>query len=132
MGRPTEERASGMSIRLNDKALSHARGLLRSGDYTADERDDWSEHAPSADDENRFIDEHGIAEFARWHLGEDPEKTEGTKGRYSFPYGDFRTVHRCAVISGESRAGQYDHDEIEQALKELLTAMDKRTERDKG
>jgi hypothetical protein len=113
-----------MTVKLNDDALAHARGLIRDGKITHDERDDWSEHAPSTDDENRFIDKNGMAEFARWHLGEDTEKTKGTKGRYLFPYGDFRTVHRCAVISGESRAGQYDHTSIEKALKQLLESID--------
>lgn len=114
-----------MAIQLNKDALSHAHGLLRSGDVVRDDRDDWSEHAPSADDENRYIDQHGIAEYARWHLGEDPSKTEGTKGRYSFPVGDFHRLHRCAVISGESRAGQYDHKSVEKALKDLLDDIDK-------
>lgn len=121
-----EEVTTSMTVTLNEKALSHARGLLRRGEVTYDERDDWSEHAPSTEAENRFIDEHGMPEFALWHLGEDTDKTEGTKGRYLFPYGDFATLHRCAVISGESRAGQYDHASIEKALKELLTAIDKK------
>ncbi|MGN6272638.1 MAG: hypothetical protein ACTHMQ_06065 [Protaetiibacter sp.] len=117
-----------MTIRLNDAALSHARGLIRGGDVVADERDDWSEHAPSADDGNDFIETHGMKEYARWFLGEDTDATEGTKGRYLFPYGDFAKVHRCAVISGESRAGQYDHTSIEKALKELLEQIDEKSE----
>ncbi|WP_102191949.1 hypothetical protein [Microbacterium aurantiacum] len=116
-----------MAITLNQDALSHARGLLRRGEVVADVRDDWSEHAPSTQDENAFIDDHGMSEFALWHLGEDTDENEGTKGRYSFPYGDFRKLHRCAVISGESRAGQYDHAEIEKALKDLLTAIDEKS-----
>lgn len=113
-----------MATRLNKKALEHAQGLLSKGDVVRDERDDWSEHAPSTDDENAFIDKHGMDEFALWHLGEDTSATEGTKGRYSFPYGDFRRLHRCAVISAESRAGQYDHTSIEKALKDLLADID--------
>lgn len=119
-----------MTVQLNDQALTHARGLLRRNDVTHDERDDWSEHAPSTSDENGFIDEHGIDEYAKWHLGEDTDKTEGIKGRYSFPYGDFSKLHRCAVISGESRAGQNDHAEIEKAFKELLEGIDKKVEKD--
>lgn len=118
-----------MTVSLNKDGLAHARGLLRRGETVADERDDWSEHAPTAEEENAFIDAHGMAEFAKWHLGEDTSKTEGTKGRYSFPYGDFRKLHRCAVISGESRAGQYDHPTIEKALKELLGGIDRAQER---
>lgn len=113
-----------MTVHLNHHALSHAQGLLRTGKVVHDDRDDWSEHAPSTDDENAFIDKHGMDEFAKWHLGEDTEKTEGTKGRYLFPYGDFAKLHRCAVISGESRAGQYDHDTIEKAYQDLLADID--------
>jgi hypothetical protein len=118
-----------MTVTLNEKALTHAKGLLRRNEITLDKRDDWSEHAPSTDDENAFIDDNGLAEFAKWHLGEDTDKTEGTKGRYLFPYGDFHTLHRCAVISGESRAGQYDHDSIRDALHDLLEKIDAKAER---
>lgn len=119
-----------MTVTLNEKALAHARGLLRRGEVTDDTRDDWSELAPSAEDGNEFIDREGMAQYALWFLGEDTDETEGTKGRHLFPYGDFRTLHRCAVISGESRAGQYDHEEIRKALKELLTAIDEKTGRE--
>ena len=114
-----------MAVRLNEDALAHARGMVRRDEVVHDERDDWSEDAPSAQDGNEFIEKHGMAEYAKWHLAEDTDKTEGTKGRYLFPYGDFSRVHRCAVISGESRAGQYRHDSVEKALKELLEDIDR-------
>ena len=44
-----------MSIELNEPALRHARALVRAGDVVRDERDDWSEAAPTADEENSFI-----------------------------------------------------------------------------
>ena len=113
-----------MSVRLNKKALEHARNLVKRGKVVHDERDDWSEDAPSADDENRFIDKHGWDEYALWHLGEDPDASEETKGRFSFPYGDFSKVHRCAVISLESRAAQNDHDDIAKETKRLLEHID--------
>lgn len=115
-----------MTVRLNEQALTHARGLLRRNEVTHDERDDWSEHAPSTDESNAFIEKHGMAEYAKWHLGEDTDATEGTKGRYLFPYGDFTKLHRCAIISGESRAGQYDHAAVEKACRELLEGIDKK------
>jgi hypothetical protein len=113
-----------MAVTLNEKALTQARKLVKTGKVVRDERDDWSEHAPSAADENRFLAANDFDEYALWHLGVDPEVSEGTKGRFSFPIGDFAKVHRCAVISAESRAGQYDHDDIEDALKKLLTLID--------
>jgi hypothetical protein len=113
-----------MAVKLNRKALDHARSLIKKGKVERDVRDDWSEHSPSTDDENTFLEEHGFEDFAKWHLGLDGEKSDGTKGSVSFPFGDFTKVHRCAVISLESRAAQYDHDDIAKAAKELLELID--------
>jgi len=113
-----------MSIELNEPALRHARALVRAGDVVHDERDDWSEAAPTADEENAFIERDGWTEYSHWHLGVDKSENRETKQAYSFPFGDFRKVHRGGVIAGESRAGQYDHTEIRDALKALLELID--------
>ena len=113
-----------MTVRLNKKALEHARKLVEQGKAVHDERDSWSEDAPSTDDENRFIEKNGWDEYALWHLGEDPDKSEQTKGRFSFPYGDFAKVHRCAVISLESRASPNEHDDIARESKRLRELID--------
>ncbi len=114
-----------MTIKLNHKALSHARRLVERGKVVRDSRDAWSEDAPSADEENAYIDKHGYEGYGEWFLGVDDEKNEDTKGRYSFPFGDFTSVHRCAVISLEGRASQNDHDDIARASKNLLELIDK-------
>jgi hypothetical protein len=113
-----------MAIELNEPALRHARALIRDGKVVRDERDAWSEAAPTADEENAFIEKNGWTEYSHWHLGIDKQADGKTKGAYSFPIGDFRRVHRSGVISAESRAGQYDHDEIRDALKKLLDLID--------
>lgn len=113
-----------MGIELNKPALEQARKLVRGGDVVRDQRDDWSEAAPSADEENAFIEKHGWTEYSHWHLGIDDSKSEETKGRYSFPYGDFAKVRRGGVIALESRAAQNDHDEIAKASKDLLNLID--------
>jgi len=113
-----------MGIELNEPALRNARALVRAGKVVKDERDDWSEAAPTADEENAFIEREGWTEYSHWHLGIDKSANRETKQAYSFPFGDFRTVHRSGVISGESRAGQYDHTEIGDALKGLLELID--------
>ena len=104
-----------MTITLNKDALANAEKLVAAGKAVHDARDDWSEHAPSTSNENDFIEKHGYAEYALWHLGIDKSQSEETKGRYSFPFGDFTKVHRCAVISLESRAAQNDHGSIARA-----------------
>jgi hypothetical protein len=113
-----------MAVKLNDEALTHARDLVKGGKVVRDERDDWSEHAPSAEEQNKFIEREDWHEYGLWHLGIDTDQSAETKGRYSFPFGDFSKVHRCAVISLESRAAQNDHDDISTATKNLLKLID--------
>jgi hypothetical protein len=108
-----------MSVKLSRRAFEHAQALIKNSQCVLDERRDWSAHQPTAEEENRFIAQHGMAEYAKWHLGEDHEEAEDTKARYKFPYGDFKKVHRCAVLSAESRAGQYKHEDIELAAAHL-------------
>ncbi|MGZ3496861.1 MAG: hypothetical protein ACXWNK_06215 [Vulcanimicrobiaceae bacterium] len=114
-----------MAVTLNKKAFDHATRLVDRGKYVVDERDAWSEHKPSAQQENDFIEKHGFDEYAKWYLGINDEHREHTKGRYEFPYGDFEDVHRCGVLTVESRAGQYKHFDIEKAAAHLHEMIDK-------
>jgi hypothetical protein len=115
---------STMATTLYKTGYAHARELVEHGEVMRDQRDDWSEHRPSAEDENEFIRRHSMDEFGKWHLGIEPNEPADTKAHWKFPYGDFRKVHRCAVISAESRAGQYKHLDIEKAAKSLLELID--------
>ncbi|MDB4871939.1 MAG: hypothetical protein JWL97_2943 [Gemmatimonadales bacterium] len=112
-----------MAVTLHRSALTHARNLVKQGKAVRDERDAWSEHQPSAAKENEFIRRNGWREYGQWHLGVDTAADEETKARYKFPYGDFSRVHRCAVISAESRAGQYKYLDIERAAAQLLRLL---------
>ena len=115
-----------MAYRLNESAAQHAKRLINKGDFEYDERDDWSEHAPTSDEENDFIDKHGYGEYAKWHLGENSEHGEETKARYTFPYGDFRKVHRGAIQAAKVRASQNDHGDIGRATDELDELMSRK------
>jgi hypothetical protein len=112
-------RSIAMAVRLNRAAFSHAKELINEGKVVLDERDAWSEHQPSAEEENEFIRLHGFGEYGKWHLGIDDEEHEETKGRYKFPYGDFKAVHRCGVLSAENRAAQNKYRDIETAAAHL-------------
>ena len=111
-------------VKLSKTAFGHAKELVNEGKFVWDERDAWSEHQPFTQQENDFIRSHGIHEYAKWHLGIDDEEDEQNKKRYKFPYGDFHKVHRCGVISAESRAGQYKHHDRELAAAHLHGMMD--------
>jgi hypothetical protein len=111
-------------VRLNETAYEHARRMITEGMALIDERDDSSEHQPTAEQENEFIRAHGWIAYARWYLGINEEAAEQTKARHEFPYGDFEKVHRCGVLAAESRAAQYDHADIETAAAHLHGMLD--------
>jgi hypothetical protein len=124
-----------MATKLNQEGFKHAKSLVEKGQVALDDRDQWSEHQPSAQQETTFIKEHGFQEYAQWYLGVDDDKPEDTKERYTFPYGDFERVHRCGVLSAGVRAGQYKHHDIERAtaqLRDMLDAAKKQGARNKS
>ena len=107
---------------VNEDAVRNARKLIDDGKF--DDETPWSKAAPSADEANSDIDKDGFDDFARWHLGVDTSASEGTKGRYAFPYGDFAKVNRAALIHAKQRASQNGHDKIEKVAGELLDHLD--------
>lgn len=110
--------------KVNDDGVAHARKLIDGGQV--DTSTEWSDAAPSTDEENRQIDKQGYDGYGQWHLAMDTEASEETKGRYGFPYGDFSKVNRAALIHAKQRAAQNDHDDVEAAADSLLQRVDER------
>ena len=110
------------SYEVNRDAFDKAKALIADGNV--DTRTDWSDAAPSTDDENRLIDREGYDGFGQWHLGIERGASEETKGRFGFPYGDFKRVNRAALIHAKQRASQNDHGDIAKAADELLGLVD--------
>ena len=106
---------------LNQEGLERAQNLIKGRQYEKDS--DWSEAQPSAEEENRFIDENGREAFAIWHVVYDAEASEETKSRYKFPFGDFRRLHRSALIAAKQRASSEDYDEVQRAAGRLLEML---------
>jgi hypothetical protein len=113
-----------MSVKLIQSSFDHAKKLVANRQCVLDQRDAWSEHRPSRSAEKRLIREDGISAYRKWHLGEDDELPDDNKRRYKFPYGDFSKIHRCAVLTAESRAGQYKYLDIELAAAHLHGMLD--------
>ena len=108
---------------VNRRAVAHARKLIDARQYVLDS--DWGEAQPSADDENAFLESRSWEEYAPWHLGLTEGATEGTKARYAFVYGDFRSVHRSGLIACVYRAAEWRHKQVELAAHRLLQRLDK-------
>ena len=112
------------SYTLNKKAVSNIRKLIEAKQYVLDS--DWGEVQPKADDENAYLKNHDWDDYAAWHLGLTDGATDETKGRYAFVVGDFRRVHRSAIIASHYRAAEWRHKAIELAAHELLQVLDKK------
>ena len=115
-----DERRNSDPIKVNPAAQEYAKNLIQQGHVVVDKRNAWSEHQPSAEEENEFIRQHGFEEYAKWHLGIDDTHAENTKARYKFPYGDFKNVHRSALLAAKGRARQHSYSDIENAAVQLL------------
>jgi hypothetical protein len=109
---------------VHEAAVRKAKQLIDSGDV--DTSTEWSDAAPSTDDENDLIEQHGYDGYGEWHLALDTTASEDTKGRFAFPYGDFSKVSRAGLIHAKQRAAQYDHSSVEKAADDLLERIDAR------
>ena len=109
-------------MELNEAAEQKATDLIKSRQYVKDS--DWSEAQPSTDEENDYLEKHGWDDYGQWHLGIHENESKETKGRFGFPYGDFRRVHHAGLIAAKQRAAQQGYDAIEQAADRLLALLD--------
>jgi hypothetical protein len=114
------------SYTLNKKTVANIRKLIEARQYVLDS--DWGEVQPKADDENAYLKNHDWDDYAAWHLGLTDGATDETKGRYAFVVGDFRRVHRSAIIASHYRAAEWRHKAIELAAHELLQVLDKKAD----
>ena len=110
------------SYSVNEGAVAHAKRLIEGRQYVLDS--EWGDVQPSAEDENAFLESHSWDEYAEWHLGLTDGATDETKARYGFVCGDFRRIHRSALIACQYRAAEWRHKEIEQVAHELLQQLD--------
>jgi len=110
---------------LNERAVARARQLIDKRQYVLNS--DWGEVQPSADAQNRYLARHAWDDYAEWHLGLTDGANDETKARYAFVFGDFRRVHRSAIIACHFRAAEWRHKAVELAAHELLQYLDERT-----
>lgn len=115
---------------LNAAAVARAERLIDARQIVLDS--DWSDVQPKAGGENAFLERHSWDEYAEWHLGLTFGASDETKARHAFVYGDFRRVHRSALIACVYRASEWRHKSIELAAHELLQRLDDRGNPERG
>lgn len=113
------------SYAVNKQAVAKAKALIEARQYVLNSS--WGDVQPTAEDENRFLESHSWEEYAAWHLGLTEGANDETKARHAFVYGDFRRVHRTALIACVYRAAEWRHKEVELAAHDLLQLLDKKS-----
>jgi hypothetical protein len=108
---------------VNPEGAAHARDLIDAKQYVLSS--DWGARQPRADAQNAFLQRHSWAEYASWHLALTEGAQDETKARYAFVYGDFRRVHRSALIACVYRASEWRHKAVELAAHDLLQHLDR-------
>ena len=112
------------SYTVNHGAVEKAEELIERRQYVV--KGEWRGAQPSADGENSYLEAHGWDAYAKWFLGLTQGATDDTKARHAFGFGDFRRVHRSALIACIYRAAEWDHKAIELAAHDLLQLLDAR------
>jgi hypothetical protein len=112
-----------MTVKLNGRAYQHAKRLIEEGKFVDDEREAWSDHHPSTQTENQFIEKNGFFEYGKWFLAVNDEYPESSRRYYELPYGDFENVHRCAIVAAQSRAGQDKNFNVKGTMEDLLSVI---------
>jgi hypothetical protein len=110
------------SYAVNELGVAHAEKLIRARQYVL--TSEWGKVQPGPAQQNKFLKTHTWDEYAAWHLGLTEGAADETKARYAFVYGDFRRVHRMALVASVYRASEWNHKAIELAAHDLLQLLD--------
>jgi hypothetical protein len=108
---------------VNPDGVAQIKALIDRRQYVLDS--DWGEVQPDAEAQNAYLERNGWPRYASWHLGLTEGASEETKARYAFVAGDFRRVHRTALIACVYRASEWRHKDVELAAHDLLQHLDR-------
>jgi hypothetical protein len=82
-------------------------------------------NAPTASEENAYIDKNGMAAFGKWHLGIDDNADAETKEHWHYLFtSDFVNVDRAGLIAIRQRAGQQKQADVFEAAGKLIAKID--------
>jgi hypothetical protein len=109
---------------VNQRAVAKAKALIEARQYVL--RSEWGERQPTTAQQNAAIRRNGWDGYAEWHLGLTDGRPDHTKARYAFVFGDFRRIHRSAIIACHFRAAEWRHKAIELAAHDLLQLIDRK------
>lgn len=112
-----------MATNLNPAAVELAQQLIEGGDYRINTV--WREARPSETAMDDYLDRNGFTALSRWYLGVDASAEPGTKESLRFPVGDYKNVHRSALVIARDEARKHGDDAVADAADELLFFFDR-------
>jgi hypothetical protein len=113
-----------IAVRLYAPGLARARSFIEAGGVYLDGRAASDEHQPSEGDKIGYQGQHGLAAYGKWHLATDDQEDEHSRERYLYIYGDFISVHRCALLAIEDEAAAAGHRGIQTVAAQLGRVLD--------
>jgi hypothetical protein len=106
----------------NTSGIGHANSLISAGKVI--NPSSWN--APSASEENAYIEKNGMAAFGKWHLGIDANADPKTKQHWHYIFtSDFKNVDRAGLIAIRQRAGQQKQTDVFEAAGKMIDNIDK-------
>ncbi|OQA35964.1 MAG: hypothetical protein BWY54_00303 [Candidatus Dependentiae bacterium ADurb.Bin331] len=114
-----------MAIKIHKSGLENAMRLINAGEVETFDAD-WNEEKPTLEELVYFINHHDMSEYGRWFLGIDDKFPVDTKEHYVFPYGDLKTVQKCALVNTLNEAQKSNHQEIAHTANQLIQMIDKK------
>jgi hypothetical protein len=106
----------------NTSGIGHANSLISAGKVITPSS--WN--APSANEENAYIEKNGMAAFGKWHLGIDANADPKTKEHWHYIFtSDFKNVDKAGLIAIRQRAGQQKQTDVFEAAGKMIDNIDK-------
>ena len=106
---------------INKAGVTQAMSLVNNGKVK--NHDIWN--APTAAEENAYIEKNGMAAYGKWFLGIDAQADPETKQHWHYIYtSDFVNVDRAGLIAIRQRAGQQHQTDVFNAAGKLIEKID--------
>jgi hypothetical protein len=112
-----------MAIKLNEGAYQHAEKLIEDGKYRINSI--WRDAQPSENGQAKYLEAQGWGAYSKWYLGIDTDSEAGTPQSLRFPIGDFKSVHRTALLIAKTQAEKQNAADVVKAIDDLIFLFDR-------
>ena len=109
-----------MAKKLNKAGYDLAKQMIGHGFELEHDENNWKEVQPTLTEAVEYLNAHDLDQYGTWFLGIDTEADQKDKSKFVYPFGDFKVVHKSALLDSEKKARANKDNEIAEAAKRLL------------